>query len=287
MQIIKKEVFIPFMGAQNQCRAASAVILGCSYEDPGVFRCGAGDAPLAIRDFAQHIRRYHPQSRKDLDDLCFADEGNIEVTGLLEEDVFCLMEQTASSFFHDKRFLLTLGGSRAVSYPLIKAAKEAYPRLRVISLDAHSGREERGGFVSHDNLFTALLEDGILREKDLYCWGCRVGSKKALEKAGIKHFSVLPKVKKEALEHLHYLYKYPVYLTIDIDVMDPPFAPGSGHPVYGGIGTAELLETLTLLQSLNVVGMDVTEIVPSMDPSGITAVLGATIVKESLVRFCR
>lgn len=287
MQNSKNEVFIPFLGAQNPCRAASAVILGCPYEDPGIFRCGAEEAPRAIRDFAQHIRSYHPQSKTDLNDLCFADEGDILVTNHSEEEVFSLVEQTASSFFHDKRFLLSLGGSRAVSYPLIKAAKEAYPRLRVISLDAHSGREEVGSFVSHDNLFTALLEAGILREKDLYYWGCRVGSKKALEKAGIKHFSVPPKVKKEALEHLHRLYKYPVYLTVDIDVMDPPFAPGSGHPVYGGIGTTELLETLTLLQSLHVVGMDITEIVPSMDPSGITAVLGATIVKESLVRFCR
>lgn len=279
--------YISFLGAQTDVRSASAVILGCPYEDPGAFRRGAETAPFAVRDFSQHISSYHPQSKTDLRDIVLADAGDLDVMGQSEEEVFALLEKTASSFFHDKRFLLTLGGSRAITYPLVKAAKTVWPRLRVLSLDAHTCREMRGEYVSHDNLFTALLKEEIIREKDLYQWGCRVGSKKAMEDAGIRHLNIPPKVKKDAMEHLHRLYKYPVYLTIDMDVMDPPFAPGSGHPVYGGIGTAELMETLTLFQSLNVVGMDITEMVPPYDHSGITAVLGATVVKESLVRFAR
>lgn len=285
MQKNESSPFLPFFAAESRPALAKAVIFGCPYEDPGAFRHGAAKAPFAIRDFSRHIRSYHPQSQSDIRDLAFFDAGDMDVAGKSEVEVFAELEQKAMSFFLDKRFLLTLGGSRAVAYPLISAAKKVWPRLKVISLDAHSGREERGEAVSHDDLFTALLEEGILRERDVFHWGCRVGSKGALEKAGVKHVHVPPRVKKDSLEHLHSLCKYPVYLTVDMDVMDPPFAPGSGHPVYGGIGTAELLETLTLFQSLSVVGMDLTEIVPDYDCSGITSVLGATIVKESLVRF--
>lgn len=281
------EQSVSFLGAKSDVHSVSTVILGCPYEDPGSFRRGTQVAPFAVRDFSQHISSYHPQSKTDLCEILLADEGDLDVVGRSEEEVFPMLEKAASSFFHDKRFLLTIGGSRAITYPLVKAAKKVWPRLKVLSLDAHTCREIRGEFVTHDNLFTSLLEDGIIRDKDLYQWGCRVGSKKAMEEAGIRHLSIPPKVKKDAMEHLHRLYKYPVYLTIDMDVMDPPFAPGSGHPVYGGIGTAELMETLTLFQSLHVVGMDLTEIVPSYDHSGITAVLGATVVKESLVRFGR
>lgn len=288
LQQQKKQVpYLSFLGAESQLASAKTVILGCPYEDPCAFRHGAEKAPRAIRDFSRHIRSYHPQSSADLQELSFFDAGDMEVNDKGEAEVFGELEEKATSFFLDERFLLTLGGSRAVAYPLITAARKVWPHLKVISLDAHSGCEERGKTVSHDDLFTALTEDGILREGDIFHWGCRVGSKKALEKAGIEYFGIPPRVKKDALEHLHRLYRYPVYLSVDMDVMDPPFAPGSGHPVYGGIGTAELLETLSLFQSLRIVGMDLTEIVPDYDSGGITAALGATVVKESLVRFCR
>lgn len=283
----KSDASLTFLGMEGRLATAKTVILGCPYEDSGAFRRSAAKAPFAIRDFSQHIRSFHPQSSVDVEQLSFFDAGDMDVKGKAEAEVFAELEQRAASFFLDERFLLTLGGSRSVAYPLITAAKKVWPHLKVISLDAHSGREERGITVSHDNLFTALIDDGILQEEDIFHWGCRVGSREALEKSGVQYFSIPPKVKKDALEHLHRLYKYPVYLSVDMDVMDPPFAPGSGHPVYGGIGTAELLETISLFQSLYVVGMDLTEIVPDYDSGGITAVLGATVVKESLVRFCR
>ena len=279
------EQYLSFLGAQPDVPSASAVILGCPYEDPGAFRRGAETAPFALREFSRHISSYHPQSKTDLRDIVLADRGDLDVTGRSEEEVFAMLEKTASSFFHDKRFLLTIGGSRAITYPLIKAAKSVWPRLRVLSLDAHTCRETKGEYVSHDNLFSALLKDEIIREKDLYQWGCRVGSKKAMEDAGIRHLTIPPKVKKDAMEDLHRLYKYPVYLTIDMDVMDPPFAPGSGHPVYGGIGTSELLETVSLLRGLRIVGMDITEIVPCFDHSGITTILGTALVKEALICY--
>lgn len=283
----KSDASLTFLGSEGRLATAKTVILGCPYEDSGAFRHGAEMAPRAIRNFSQHIRSYHPQSSVDIGQLSFFDAGDMDVNGKAEAEVFAELEEKAMSFFLDERFLLALGGSRAVAYPLITAARKVWPHLKVISLDAHSGREERGITVSHDDLFTALIDDGVLREGDILHWGCRVGSRDALKKAGVEYFGIPPKVKKDALECLHRLYKHPVYVSIDMDVMDPPFAPGSGHPVYGGIGTAELLETLSLFQSLHVVGMDLTEIVPDYDSGGITAALGATVVKESLVRFCR
>lgn len=276
--------FVPFLSAEAEEKYADAVIMGCPYEDPGAFRRGAKDAPQAMRDFSRHISTYHPDSGRDLKRWAVADKDCIEQNENNENAVFSRLEETAFSVLRDKRFLLTLGGTRAIAYPLIKAAKKTYPKLKVISLDAHTGRETRLEYVSHDNVFTALTED-FFPKSDLYQWGSRVGSESAVKDCKVRQFYAPPHVKKGVLEQMHKLYKYPVYLTIDIDVMDPPFAPGSGHPVYGGIGTAELFETIALLQSLNVVGMDLTEIVPAYDKSGITAVLGATIVKEALIHF--
>lgn len=281
--------FVPFLAAEAEEKYADAVILGCPYEDPGAFRRGAKDAPQAMRDFSRHISTYHPDSGRDLNRWAVADKDCIVQNENnehheKEEAVFSCLEEAAFSVLRDKRFLLTLGGTRAIAYPLIKAAKRMYPKLKVISLDAHTGKEKRGAYVSHDNVFTALTED-FFPKGDLYQWGSRVGSEYAVKDCKVRQFYTPPHVKKGVLEQMHKLYKYPVYLTIDIDVMDPPFAPGSGHPVYGGIGTAELFETVALLQSLNVVGMDLTEIVPAYDKSGITTVLGATLVKEALIHF--
>lgn len=282
--------FVPFLAAEAEEKYADGVILGCPYEDPGAFRHGAKDAPAAIRDFSHHISSYHPDTGRDLarwavaDKDCLKENEYVGSAEMNETAVFSQLEETAFSVFRDKRFLLTLGGTRAISYPLIKAAKKTYPKLKVISLDAHTGREKRGEYVTHDNVFTSITED-YFPKSDLYQWGSRVGSEYAVRDCKVRQFYAPPHVKKGVLEQMHKLYKYPVYLTIDIDVMDPPFAPGSGHPVYGGIGTAELFETIALLQSLNVVGMDLTEIVPAYDKSGITGVLGATIVKEALIHF--
>lgn len=277
--------FVPYLAAETSKKFADALILGCPYEDPGAFRKGAETAPRRIRDFSRHISGYHPQTNQDLFEKSIGDLGDLTVSGLSEDVVFSQLEKTASSFFREKRFLLTLGGTRAISYPLIKAVKSVYPYCKIISFDAHSGREKREGFVGHDNLFTSLIDDGVLAESDLYSFGTRVGSKQAIEKSALMRFENPPKVKKAVLEQMHQLYKFPVYVTVDVDVMDPPYVPGSGHPVYGGIATAELFDCVSLLQSLNVVGMDITEIVPACDRSGITEIFGATLVKEALIHF--
>ena len=277
--------FIPYLGAEASKKFADGLILGCPYEDPGAFRKGSETAPRRIRDFSRHISGYHPRTEQDLFDKSIGDLGDMTVSGITEDVVFSELEKTASSFFREKRFLLTLGGTRAVTYPLIKAVKSVYPQCKVISFDAHSGREKRSDFVGHDNLFTSLIDDGVLGDSDLYTFGIRVGSKQAMGQSAYKGFENPPKVKKAVLEEMHQLYPFPVYVTVDVDVMDPPYAPGSGHPVYGGIATAELFDCISLLQSLNVVGMDITEIVPACDRSGITEIFGATLVKEALIHF--
>ena len=280
-----QEIFVPYLAAKTPGEIADGLILGCPYEGPGAFRRGADTAPRRIRRFSHHISGYHPQTGRDLFDISIGDLGDMAVEGVSEDVVFSRLEKTASSFFLEKRFLLTLGGSRAVSYPLIKAVRSVYPRCKIISFDAHSGREESNDFVGHDNLFTALLDEGVITESDLYVFGTRVGSKEAIAKSAYKRFENPPKVRKALMEQMHRLYKFPVYITVDADVMDPPFVPGSGHPVYGGIATAELFDSISLLQSLNVVGMDITEIVPPLDRSGITEIFGATLVKEALIHF--
>ena len=280
-----QHLFVPYLAAETPKEIADGLILGCPYEGPGAFRRGAAAAPRRIRTFSRRISGYHPRTGRDLFDKSIGDLGDMAVEGLSEDVVFSQLEKIASSFFREKRFLLTFGGSRAVSYPLIKAVRAVYPRCKVISFDAHSGREEIDGFVGHDNLFTALLDEGVITESDLYVFGTRVGSKEAIANSAYQRFENPPKVQKALMEQMHRLYKFPVYITVDVDVMDPPYAPGSGHPVYGGIATAELFDCISLLQSLNVVGMDITEIVPSLDQSGITEVFGATLAKEALIHF--
>lgn len=281
----KDQDFVPFLSAETDCRFADGVILGCPYEDSASFRRGSFSAADGIRRFSRHINTYHPGTGNGLEQWKVEDKGNMVLCDLSEEVVFSQLEKTAFAIFSEKKFLLTLGGTRVVSFPLIKAAKAVYPQLKVISLDAHSGLEIREGKqISHDNLFSVLLEN-TLSSEDLWQWGVRVGSKEALMRCKNYDGASPLRVKKGILEQMHRLYKYPIYLTVDIDVMDPPFAPGSGHPVYGGIGTAELFETIGLLQSLHIVGMDLTEIVPAYDRSGITEILGATIVKEAFIHF--
>lgn len=275
---------VKFAGA-SLCKSAAAVIMGCPYEDSDAFRKGTALAPAAIRAGSYRIGSYQHRLGKDLSDLAFTDWGDVATEGRNQSEIFTDIAQKAEAVMAERKFLFALGGSGAVNYPAIQAAKRVYPELRVLSLDAHTGQEPYIEEMTHGNVFTALFQHHILKPAERCRWGQNVGSREALR--GEKPAPVWgsPGVKKGVLGELHRLYRYPVFVTLDIDVMDPPFAPGSGHPVYGGIGTAELFQTVDLLKSLKVVGMSLTEVVPRYDPAEITTLLAATVVRDSLLTF--
>ncbi len=166
--------------------------------------------------------------------------------------------------------LLTLGGDHSISLPLIRAASQQFPNLTVVQFDAHPDLypEFEGSRDSHACPFARMLEEGLA---NLIQLGIR--TENPTQKAVAERYQVARALPRNL--------EGPLYLSVDLDVLDPAFAPGVSHHEPGGWSTRELL---TVLQNLprQVVGADLVEYNPVRDPVGITAAVGAKLVKELL-----
>jgi arginase len=181
---------------------------------------------------------------------------------------------------HDK--LLCLGGDHSISYPIVKAVAEKYPGLTVLHLDAHSDLYDdfEGNRYSHACPFARIMEEGLVTR--LVQVGVRTLNPHQREQA--KRFGVEIFEMKNWKESEHFDYDGPLYLSLDLDVLDPAFAPGVSHHEPGGFSTRQVLSILQQVKG-NLVGADMVELNPQRDINDMTAMVAAKFFKELLARL--
>lgn len=264
-----------------------AVLLGAPLDVTVSFRPGCRFGPERIRAVSRSLEEYSFALQKGLDDVDFEDAGDIDIPPGNPARSVDQIELACTEIFQQGSLLFLIGGEHLVTLGAVRAAKKFYPNLQVLQLDAHADlRDEYGEEkLSHATVMRRVLEE--IGPGRLHQVGIRSGV--AEEVAVMRRYTAYyPGNFLDALgQAIAALEDKPVYLSIDIDVVDPAFAPGTGSPEPGGITSAELLEGLRLIGSkgINLIGMDVVEVSPPQDPSDVTSLLAARVIRDALIMF--
>lgn len=268
----------PFLAASTDFdpSTADAIVVGLAADGGVSFRSGAVEGPAGIRTFSESIETWSPRARRDLSDLRIHDAGDHDDRKTVGDALGSVLDAAWSA---DRRALLvSIGGDHSVTPPAVAAVASRVDGLAVVGFDAHLDlREDYPG--DHACTYRRISDGGV----PCYVFGLRSGARHEWDDAPkvLAHHSAdldLSIAREE-------LAGRPVYVTIDIDVIDPPEAPGTGNPEPGGVRFNELLEAVESLKELDVVAVDVVEVSPLLDPSGITQVAAAVLVRETILRF--
>ena len=263
--------------------ARSAVLVGVPWEEHSSYLRGCGGAPRAIRA-ALRSEASNPSTESGLDlgtDRRFRDAGDVEIPSGDHAALAAIEKGVAAELASGAR-VLALGGDHAITYPVVRAIAARHPGLTIVHFDAHSDiyDEFEGDRLSHACPFARIMEHGLASR--LVQVGIRTLN--APQRAQIERFGVELVQMKDFRPDLVIEADGPVYVTVDLDGLDPAFAPGVSHPEPGGLTTRDAIGVVQRLRG-RVVGADVVELNPTCDPGGTTARVAAKIAKELLSRL--
>ena len=259
-------------------------IVGIPFDGTASYKSGARFAPDAIRRASQGIESYSPYLNADLTDIKAYDYGNMEISFSSPEKTIEEINEFYSVVIKKRKKICTFGGEHSITYPIVKAMLKEYPDLKLIHLDAHADmRNEYGGNkYSHASVIKRILE--IIDKNNYYGYGIRSGLKNSFRILNsLKHFHPFRSLNKLDEIKFPIAKSEPVYITLDMDILDPSYFPGTGAPEPAGLTTRELLNFILKLDGLNIVGFDIVELCPSCDPSGISETTASFFARELLL----
>lgn len=266
----------------NAEQRARLALIGIRYDENSSFTKGAADAPpqirAALRSDAWNLTT---ENGTDLSgDNVFFDAGDIEpVPG---GDMFSLIENSIYTLIADGMAPISLGGDHSITHPIVRAFARKYKDLSVLHFDAHPDLYEhyQGNRNSHASPFARIMEQKLV--KRLVQVGIRTFTTHQREQA--RKFSVESIEMHQLTDRLVLEFDSPVYVSFDIDALDPAFAPGVSHREPGGMSTRQAIDLIQRLKG-RVVGADIVEFNPRMDPLHITGTVCAKLLKEVAARM--
>lgn len=279
-----------FIGSHPTWEDAKVILYGMPMDWTVSYRPGSRFGPNRIREVSIGLEEYSPYLDRELHEVPFFDAGDIPLPFGNAQKSLDLIEEYVDSILEKGKFPLGMGGEHLVSWPVFRAMYKKYPDLAIIHMDAHTDlREEyEGEPLSHSTPIRKVA--GLIGPENVYSFGIRSGMKEEFEwakEAGmhISKFEVLEPLK----QVLPKLKGRPVYVTIDIDVLDPAHAPGTGTVDAGGITSKELLASIHAIagSDVHVVGADLVEVAPVYDHSDQTANTASKLLREMLLGFVK
>jgi agmatinase len=274
----------PFMGIRCD-GPPQAQIVGFPYEATSSFRSGSRFAPNAIRKYADSLETYSPYRQRDLADIALADLGNLN----FEDTLYVLIPNHLDELrlwcakIRSRAFTLFLGGEHTSSLAFISEEDAADPGFLILVLDAHLDLRDtyQGTPYSHASWLRRALER--LGPERVILAGARSGTQEEFRLA--REVGILAPRPRAILSLLEERRPRRIHLSIDIDVLDPSVAPGTGNPEPMGWQVADVMELLEYLTAWNVVSADLVEYSPPYDPSGKTGIVAAFLARELLLAF--
>ena len=268
-----------FLGSRppGAVREPGPTLIGVPYDATSSFRRGSRWGPAAIRMASESIETYNPVIDRDLAQVPFVDGGDLQVEGLDPEHMVRAVRRHLGPGIP-----VLLGGEHTITLGAVQALVARHHDLVVIQWDAHTDlrSEYQGKAVCHATVMRRLLDGGC----PIVQLGIRAGTREEFE-FGRARSLLLSRGVGLSDRMLDTLGSRPLYLSIDIDVLDPSVAPGTGNPEPDGAAYPDLLQALQRLRDHRIVGMDVVETAPPWDPGGRTAVVAASLVRDMLLLF--
>ena len=274
-----------FISSGAPLKEALAVILGCPYDGSASFRPGARFGPSAIRRASWGIETYSPYFNKDLGKFSIHDMGDLELPLGEKKISLDLIGKAVRKILSWKKFPILLGGDHLITLPAIEEILLWFPQLHLLHIDAHTDLREEylGELLSHCTVMRRIIER--LGEGRLFQIGIRSGIEEEFKLAR-KMESIVSFDSASLSSMIRRLRNRPVYITLDLDVMDPSLLPGVGTPEPGGLTFQELISLLKKLQRLHVIGFDMVELTPDYDPTQVSSVTASVILREMILAFC-
>ncbi len=271
-----------FADANSNYEKARYVICGAQFDATSCFRLGSKLAPDAMREASYNFETYSSFFDFDLEEAYIHDAGNLEVADNIDETL-SKISIPANQFVKDGKIPIMLGGEHSLSYPFVEACKKKYPGLGFVVLDAHMDMREE--FHGEKNSHACISRHIINKKKKKYVSiGIRSGTRQEYDyvrENKIRMFSsedVFSMGIEKVISDFRDCIKGPVYLSIDMDAIDPAYAPALGTPEPYGLTPRDVRAVISCLAP-DIVGFDLVEIVPAYDSGG-TAILGAKLVRD-------
>ena len=264
-----------------------AVVMGVPYDLATTGRSGTRFGPTGIRQASSQLRweeKRWPWRFSLAEKLKVIDYGDVTFEDAYHEDMIAAVIEEAGKIMAAGKTLLTFGGDHFITLPLLRAAHKQYGKVALVHFDAHTDNEQREEKINHGSMFYHAPIEGLIDPGTSIQIGIRTEYDydnhpfTVLDAAWSNNHSaeeIVAKIKSVVGDT-------PVYLSFDIDCLDPAYAPGTGTPVAGGITSDKAMQIIRALGDVNVVAMDLMEVAPAYDHADITSLAGATLALEML-----
>lgn len=271
-----------FCGCDGPLDQSRLVIFGAPYDGSASFRPGARFGPSAMRQDSWGLESYSPYQDRDLTEVSVSDLGDLELGTGPAEAVLKRVEAISRVLIQSGKVPVMVGGDHSLTLGAFRAALEAFPDLHLIQLDAHTDlrSDYMGDPFSHASVIRRCHD--LVGDGRIHSLGIRSGLKEEFDFAK-KHLDFHPFLLDGAEGLARSLAGVPVYVTLDLDLLDPAVLPGTGTPEAGGPSYADLIRALSFLASLRVVATDLMELAPSLDPSGVSTAVACKVLREWLL----
>lgn len=270
-------------------------ILGIPFDSGTSYRPGARFGPQAIRQASRHLRtNFHPQyDTEPFKKIQVADAGDVACNPFNIEAAIAQIEAAADDLYQSVPNIVSLGGDHTIAVPLLRSVNKVAGQVALVHFDAHLDTWDTyfGAPYTHGTPFRRAAEEGLFKDDASMHVGIRgpLYSRDDLANDAELGFKVVhcDELQSHGVEHVVQRIRdrvgdNPLYLSIDIDVLDPAHAPGTGTPEIAGITSRELVGIIRGLQGLKLVAADIVEVAPAYDHAEITSLAAATIAFEMI-----
>ena len=273
---------IRFFCSSKEYKKSNIIFIGLPYDETSSFLKGSRFAPQDVRDVSESIESYSPYLDKDLEDIEFFDDGDVG-EGILDASKFLEVAETrVVKYLKDNKKVFCFGGEHLVSLAPIKQYAKKYEDLYIIHFDAHADLRDTydGEKLSHATVLRRVCE--VVEPSKIYQFGIRSGTREEYRFAR-ENTNFFPTNLDNFARNIEPLKDKPIYITLDLDILDPSIFTGTGTPEPGGVSFNELLSAIKILSKYNIVGVDVVELSPEHDYSKVSSIVGAKIIRELLL----
>lgn len=271
-----------FISCDCEYSEAKIVLFGAPYDSTTSFRPGARFGCKAIRSESFGLETYSPYQNDELTEKKVFDSGDLELVFGNAQTALGQIEERARTILNDGKLPFMVGGEHLVTLGSFRAVQKKYPDVFIIHFDAHADlrADYLGEQMSHASVLRRCHE--LVGDGRIFQFGIRSGDREEFiwgkDHVQTRMFDF------EGLDQVvARLGDKPVYFTLDLDVLDPSVFPGTGTPEAGGVSFMQLLNACLKLRGLNIVGLDVNELAPAYDISGVSTAVAGKIIRELLI----